>query len=152
MKDIIRMTDEEIKKMSDSELQEMFNQTLDEIKKLCSSISNHINQLDEYKIKAETIGDIETVSELNQMLDYAKPKFHELLINGQEIINNIKVDGEKILVPNNRTLERGKSFVTTMSSDARMQKEQMQQTRDGRYEQMIEEAGPIESPISRLGK
>lgn len=152
MKNIKNMTDEELKNMSDSELQEMFNQTLDELKKLCGSVFGRINQLDEYRNKAELVGDNETVSNLNQMLDYAKPKFHEFLVNSQETVNSIMEDGGKILTINNSALEREKAFVSSISSDAVMQREQIQRNRDERYEQMIEEAGPIDSPMSRLGK
>jgi len=130
----------------------MINQTLDEIKKLCVSVSGRINQLDEYRNKAESVGDNEMVNNLDQMLDYAKPKFHEFLVNYQETINSIMEDGGKILTINNSSLEREKAFVSSISSDVSLQREQMQQSRNERYEQMIEEAGPIDSPMSRLGK
>lgn len=47
-------------------------------------------------------------------------------------------------------LERGKSFVETMSSQAKVQDEAIQQRRDERYQQMIDEAGKVVSPASRL--
>lgn len=47
-------------------------------------------------------------------------------------------------------LERDKSFVEIMSSQARVQDEAIQQRRDERYQQMIDEAGEVISPTSRL--
>ena len=47
-------------------------------------------------------------------------------------------------------LERGKSFVESMSSQARAQDSAIQQRRDERYQQMIDEAEEAVSPASRL--
>ncbi len=47
-------------------------------------------------------------------------------------------------------LERGKSFVEVMSSQAKRNDEEIQQRRDERYQQMIDESGEAVSPISRL--
>lgn len=47
-------------------------------------------------------------------------------------------------------LERDKSFVESMSSQARRQDEAIKQRRDERYQQMIDEAGEVVSPASRL--
>ena len=47
-------------------------------------------------------------------------------------------------------LERGKSFVESMSSQARAQDSAIQQSRDERYQQMIDEAEEAVSPASRL--
>lgn len=142
----------DIKDMTDSEVEEMFYQTLDELKKFCSSVSERINQLDEYRSKAKAAGDMEIVSDIDKMLNYAKPKFYEFLVACQETLNDIKEDGGKILTPDNSTFEREKAFVSSISSDAVMQREQIQRGRDERYEQMVEEAGPIDSPMSRIGK
>jgi len=46
-------------------------------------------------------------------------------------------------------LDREKALVETMSTEARYQQEMIQQKRKHRYEEMIEEAGPIESPMNR---
>ena len=53
----------------------------------------------------------------------------------------------KTLIPDSS--EREKTFVETMSSNAQIQREAIQQRRDEQYEQMIAEAGEIESPMSR---
>lgn len=53
----------------------------------------------------------------------------------------------KTLIPDSS--EREKAFVETMSSNAQIQREAIQQRRDEQYEQMIAEAGEIESPMSR---
>ena len=47
-------------------------------------------------------------------------------------------------------LERGKSFVESMSSQTRAQDSAIQQRRDERYQQMIDEAEEAVSPASRL--
>ena len=60
----------------------------------------------------------------------------------------------KILTQDNKSLEMEKSYVETISSQARLQQENIQRRRDERYEEMISEAeeklGPIESPMDRL--
>ena len=47
-------------------------------------------------------------------------------------------------------LERDKSFVESMSCQARIQDETIKQRRNERYQQMIDEAGEVVSPASRL--
>lgn len=47
-------------------------------------------------------------------------------------------------------LERGKSFVDAMSSQSRTQDEVIQQRRNERYQQMIDESEEVVSPASRL--
>ena len=60
------------------------------------------------------------------------------------------VPGESVkTLKKDDNLDREKAFVETMSSEARYQQEMMQQKREQRYEKMIEEAGPVESPMSR---
>jgi len=49
-----------------------------------------------------------------------------------------------------RRIERGKSFVESMSFQGKELQETIQKRRDERYEQMISEAKEIESPINRL--
>ena len=62
---------------------------------------------------------------------------------------NIQQDSD---IPKTMTddLERGKSFVESMSSQARAQDSAIQQRRDERYQQMIDEAEEVVSPASRL--
>ena len=49
-----------------------------------------------------------------------------------------------------RRIERGKALTEALSFDARMQQEAIERRRAARYEEMIEEAGEVESPKSRL--
>lgn len=68
------------------------------------------------------------------------------LLNGGENRQQIS-ETPKTMTDN---LDRGKSFVETMSSQARAQDEAIQQRRDGRYQQMIDETEEVISPASRL--
>lgn len=53
-------------------------------------------------------------------------------------------------------IERGKALSESLSTQARLNTEAIQQRRNEKYEEMISQAeqelGPIESPMSRLGR
>lgn len=66
-----------------------------------------------------------------------------------EELEQLKKDLSVKTLKKDDNLDREKAFVETMSSEARYQQEMMQQKREQRYEKMIEEAGPVESPMSR---
>lgn len=144
-------TKEELSKLSPDEVQQLFMQTLKEIVEVSQSATQHINQLDEYRKKAEQIGDEQTASELGQVVDSAKSHLADGMVSCQEIVEEIKGEDAKTLSMFNRTnSERGKALTETLSSGARAHDEYIQARRDERYENMIEEAGEIESPTNRL--
>lgn len=73
------------------------------------------------------------------------------MISYNETIKEIENKDVKTLSIFNQTrINRGKSFVEVMSSDARVHDEYMQSKRNERYEKMIDEAGEVETPLSRL--
>ena len=108
-------TKEELGKLSVDQVQQLFMETLKEIVEVSETATRHINQLDEYRKKAEQSEDAKTLSLFNQ---------------------------------SDKDMER--TFVETMSSGARAHDEYIQARRDARYEEMIQEAGEIESPANRL--
>ena len=108
-------TKEELGKLSVDQVQQLFMETLKEIVEVSETATRHINQLDEYRKKAEQSEDAKTLSLFNQ---------------------------------SDKDMER--TFVETMSSGARAHDEYIQARRDARCEEMIQEAGEIESPANRL--
>ena len=144
-------TQEELRKLSPDQVQQMFMETLKEIVAVSQSAAQHISQLDEYRKKAEQAGDEQTATELGQVVDSAKSNLANGMISCQEIVVDIKGEDAKTLSMFSKTSdERGKTLTETLSSGAGAHDEYMQARRDERYEQMIQEAGEIESPANRL--
>lgn len=144
-------TKEELSKLSVDQVQQLFMETLKEIVEVSESATRHINQLDEYRKKAEQSGDEKTASELGQVVDSAKSHLADGLSACGEIVEDIKSEDAKTLsLFNQSDKDRERAFVETMSSGARAHDEYIQSRRDARYEEMIQEAGEIESPASRL--
>lgn len=144
-------TQEELSKLSPEQVQQMFMETLKEIVEVSQSAAQHISQLDEYRKKAEQAGDEQIANELGLVVDSAKNHLADGMMSCQEIVEDIKNEDTKTLSIFNRvSSERGKALTETLSSGARAHDEYIQARRDERYEQMIEEAGEIESPASRL--
>lgn len=152
MKDIKNMTNEELKKLTEEELKVMVNDTLNQILSVFTSATKHVAQLEEYQKKANSLG--LNSDAIDQTLDYAKPKLVKFLDDVNGLTSDIYGMDTKILTQDSKSLEMGKNFVETMSSQARMQQENIQRRRDERYEEMIfkdeEKLGPIESPMDRL--
>ncbi len=144
-------TQEELSKLSVDQVQQLFMETLKEIVEVSESATRHINQLDEYRKKAEQSGDEKTAGELGQVVDSARSHLTDGLTACGNIVENIKKEEAKTLsLFNQSDKEREKAFVETMSSGARVHDEYIQARRDARYEEMIQEAGEIDSPVSRL--
>ncbi|MGN1371322.1 MAG: hypothetical protein ACI4XM_03505 [Candidatus Coprovivens sp.] len=106
--------------------------------------------------------DLESLTRLKEIL-IANPEQYKT--NPVEAIKNALttiMNDEQLTTPEDqgyaRTIhsnqERGKSFVESMSSQARVYREGLATQREQRYEEMISEAeeklGPIESPMDRL--
>ena len=150
-KNLTNFTKEELSKLSPDQVQQLFIETLKEIVEVSQSATQHINQLDEYRKKAEQAGDEQTASELGQVVASAKSHLADGMVSCQEIVEEIKGEDVKTLSMFNRTnFERGKVLTEVLSSEARAHDEYIQSRRDERYESMIEEAGEIESPTNRL--
>ena len=146
-KNLFDYTKDELSKLSSNQIQQLLMETLKEIFKVSRSAIQHINQLDEYRKMAEQSGDTKTADELGQIVEMSKKRLTE----GMETIKEIGNEDAKTLSMFNQTrINREKSFVETMSSGARAHDEYIQSKRNERYEQMIEEAGELESPSSRL--
>ena len=150
-KNLTNFTKEELSKLSPNQVQQLFIETLKEIVGVSQSAAQYINQLDEYRKKAEQDGDEQTASELGQVVDYVKSHLADGMVSYQEIVEEIKGEDVKTLsMFNRKNFERGKALTEALSSEARAHDEYIQSRRDERYESMIEEAGEIESPINRL--
>ena len=146
-KNLFDYTKDELSKLSSNQIQQLLMETLKEIFEVSRSAIQHINQLDEYRKMAEQSGDTKTADELGQIVEMSKKRLTE----GMETIKEIGNEDAKTLSMFNQTrINREKSFVETMSSGARAHDEYIQSKRNERYEQMIEEAGELESPSSRL--
>ena len=146
-KNLFDYTKDELSKLSSNQIQQLLMETLKEIFEVSRSAIQHINQLDEYRKMAEQSGDTKTADELGQIVEMSKKRLTE----GMETIKEIGNEDAKMLSMFNQTrINREKSFVETMSSGARAHDEYIQSKRNERYEQMIEEAGELESPSSRL--
>ena len=142
---------EELYKLSPDQVQQMYMETLQEIVKVSQSATKHINQLDEYRKKAEQAGDEQAANELGLVVDSAKSHLVDGMTSCQKIVEEIQEEDAKTLSMFNReSFERGKALTETLSSGARAHDEYIQARRDEQYEKMIEEAGEIESPASRL--
>ncbi|MCR5629713.1 hypothetical protein [Eubacterium sp.] len=150
-KSLTDYTQEELSKLSPDQVQQMFMETLKEIVEVSQSAAQHISQLDEYRKKAEQAGDSQTANELGLVVDSAKNHLAEGMVSCQEIVEEIKKEDAKTLSMFSKASdERGKALTESLSSGARAHDEYLQARRDERYEQMIEEAGEIESPANRL--
>ena len=146
-KNLFDYTKDELSKLSSNQIQQLLMETLKEIFEVSRSAIQHINQLDEYRKMAEQSGDTKTADELGQIVEMSKKRLTE----GMETIKETENEDAKTLSMFNQTrINREKSFVETMSSGARAHDEYIQSKRNERYEQMIEEAGELESPSSRL--
>ncbi len=144
-------TQEELSKLSVDQVQQLFMETLKEIVEVSESAARHINQLDEYRKKAEQSGDERTASELDQVVDSARSHLTDGLTACGNIVEDIKKEDAKTLsIFNQSAKEREKAFIETISSGARAHDEYMQSRRDARYEEMIQEADEIESLTNRL--
>jgi len=150
-KNLSDYTQEELSSLSFDKVQQLFMETLKEIFEVSQSATQHINQLDEYRKKAEQAGDEKTANDLGQAIESAKIHLTEGMISCGEIVKEIRDEDSKTLsIFNQPNADRERAFVETMSSRARAHDEYMQIRRDERYEQMIEEAGKIEGPANRL--
>ena len=144
-------TKEELSKLSPDQVQQLFMRTLMEIVEVSQSATQHINQLDEYRKKAEQAGDEQTASELGQVVASAKSHLADGMVSCQEIVKEIKgADVQTLSMFNRTNFERGKALTEALSSGARAHDEYIQSGREERYESMIEEAGEIESPTNRF--
>ena len=131
---------------------------------------------EEQRLESELLSKI--ISMLNETSEYTRQRVLEKVSNYKEELNadpigvitnclkEVQLDAEKELdalysknasqLDNgtvktiNDDLEKGKAFVRTMSSQAREQDELIQQRREERYQQMIDEVGEIESPVNRI--
>ena len=150
-KNLSDYTQDELNKMSPDQVQHLFMETLREIVEVSQSATQHINQLDEYRKKAVQSGDVQTANELEAAVESAKKHLAEGMTSCQEIVDELRAEDVKTLsIFNKANFERGKALTESLSSGARAHDEYIQARRDERYEKMIEEAGEIESPASRL--
>ena len=142
---------EELNKLSFNEVQQMYIETINEFKEYVESAIRSSNQSDKYRKKAEQSGDGKTASELGRAIDSAKSQLYDKLSRCCEIVEDIKTEDAKTLsLFNQSDKDRERAFVETMSSDARANEEYIQAIRDRRYEEMIQEAGEVDTPANKL--
>ena len=155
-KKLHEMTDEELKSLSYKEIEQLYMETLREFAGVCSSMFSHIGQITSEKEKALQAGDNKSAEVLETIGNFASDVLKDDLTKFTEIVSgltkDIKEKDGKTLSLFDNSQSREKSFVEAMSQDARIQQENIQARRDARYEEMIAEAGEIESPMSRLGR
>ena len=118
-----------------------------------------IEQLEEIKRQKELVGDIVGVAKINETLNQVKPLLAQILSSKDNNIckaENSEPEGYARTIHDSARIERGKALSEALSTQARLNTESIQQRRNERYEEMISQAeqelGPIESPMSRLGK
>ena len=145
------LSKEELSKLSPEQVQQMIIETIKEIVEVSKSASKHISELDEYRKRAEQVGEEKIATELGQVVESTKSHLVEGMVSVKEAVEEMKEEDAKTLsIFNKVQSERGKALSETLSSGARAHDEYIQAKRDEKYEKMIEEAGEIESPTSRL--
>lgn len=145
------LSKEELSKLSPEQVQQMIIDTIKEIVDVSKSAVEHINQLDEYRKRAEQVGEEKIATELGQVVESTKSHLAEGMVSVKEAVEEMKEEDSKTLsIFNKVQSERGKALSETLSYGARAHDEYIQAKRDERYEKMIEEAGEIENPTSRL--
>ncbi len=150
-KNLTDYTKEELRSLSPDQVQQLFIETLKEFVEVSESAAKHINQLDEYRKQAEQSGNEQMANELGLVAESTRSHLTDGMISCGKIVKEIETEDAKTLsIFNQVTSNRGQAFVETMSEGARAHDEYMQARRDERYEQMIQEAGEVESPVSRL--
>lgn len=118
-----------------------------------------IEQLEEIKKQKELAGDTDSVAKINETLNQVKPLLAQILgSNDNTVVKTEDSEPEDYArtIHDSARIERGKALTEALSTQARLNTEAIQQRRNERYEEMIsqaeEELGPIESPMSRLGR
>ena len=118
-----------------------------------------IEQLEEIKKQKELAGDTDDVAKINETLNQAKPLVDQILGRKDNAVSKTETsepEGYARTIHDSARIERGKALTEALSTQARLNTESIQQGRNERYEEMIrqaeEELGPIESPMSRLGR
>lgn len=118
-----------------------------------------IEQLEEIKRQKELAGDIDGVVEINETLNQVKLLLAQILSSKDNTVGkteNSEPEGYARTIYDSARIERGKALSEVLSTQARLNIESIQQRRNERYEEMISQAeqdlGPIESPMSRLGR
>lgn len=118
-----------------------------------------IEQLEEIKRQKELAGDIDGVAKINETLNQVKPLLAQILSSKDNAVGkteNSEPEDYARTIYDSARIERGKALSEALSTQARLNTESIQQRRSERYEEMItqaeQELGPIESPMSRLGR
>lgn len=118
-----------------------------------------IEQLEEIKRQKELSGDTDSVAKINETLNQVKPLLAQILDSKDNTVG--KIEGSEPedyarTMYDSAIIEKGKALSEALSTQARLNTESIQQRRNERYEEMItqaeQELGPIESPMSRLGR
>ena len=118
-----------------------------------------VEQLEEIKRQKELVGDIDGVAKINETLNQVKPLLAQILSSKDNAVGkteNSEPEDYARTIYDSARIERGKALSEALSTQARLNTEAFQQRRSERYEEMItqaeQELGPIESPMSRLGR
>ena len=132
---------------------------IETLKKHISHALRGIEQLEEIKKQKELAGDTESVAIINETINLVKPLLAEILGSIDNTVGkteNSEPEGYARTTHDSARIERGKALTESLSTQARLNTEAIQQRRNERYEEMISQAeqelGPIESPMSRLGR
>lgn len=118
-----------------------------------------VEQLEEIKRQKELVGDIDGVAKINETLNQVKPLLAQILSSKDNAVGkteNSEPEDYARTIYDSARIERGKALSEALSTQARLNTESIQQRRNESYEEMISQAeqelGPIESPVSRLGR
>ena len=103
--------------------------------------------------------EIEELIKINETLNQVKPLLAQILDSKDNTVGKIEgsepEDYARTMYDSAR-IEKGKALSEALSTQARLNTEAIQQRRNEKYEEMISQAeqelGPIESPMSRLGR
>ena len=87
---------------------------------------------------------------ISKILAIGKEIEEEIFRELEKYQNGSTEDGTARTLNDGRRLKHEKALTEALSSGARALREEIQQRRDKMYEEMIEEAGEIESPRNRL--
>ncbi len=134
-------------------------ETQDNLKQQIIQVIKRIEQLEEEKKQKELAGDTDGVAKINETLNRVNLILDQTLNNKDNSVGeaeNPEPEGYARTIHDSARIKRGKALTEALSTQAWLNNESIQQRRNERYEEMIEEAekelGPIESPSSRLGR
>ena len=91
------LSKEELSKLSPEQVQQMIIETIKEIVEVSKSASKHISELDEYRKRAEQVGEEKIATELGQVVESTKSHLVEGMVSVKETVEEMKEEDAKTL-------------------------------------------------------